>query len=588
MKAKKLNKKILYRFSPWAWLILIAVSAFYMLINYAGTEGLNPSDEGVVLAQSWRILQGEVPHLDFISIRPVGSGVLHTIHFLLPFPLQSSARYFVLFQFFIIAFSWVQFFRLKSNFKHEIPTLYKLSFLLIAWVTSIFNYNLFPWTTIDAVFWTSLGFYLTERSFHIRRQTLCLGLGLMAFVLAALSRQTFALVAIVGWLWIAVRIVKRKSWTAGILGAAIGLIPLVIYAVVIAANDAGRAFLSQLTGRTEFYDTAVRGFYERFKLSSMKWIHLTIMGLTILLSIGKRLSSRLHSFLATLPALRIMFIVETSLVLILLYGIADYFITAETRDVFTLPFRSFWILLDIMLISVLVQDNKFTACVPAWFALLVAWVSAISLGANTPVFAFGILVISILYVFLIKYQDALLLKQNWLKVFIPAVAILFFATGTRSQQHVNYRDVGKEKQTHNLKEIHPDYGNCMTNQHTYAYLAEVDSLVKAYKPLKQPFVLLPDNAIVYPVYRMHNPMPVDWIQGPEFVGQEERFKKELLWKIDEGVIFMVQRVNAKNMWDGFEEIKYWKYPYVWDIHRECKLQDQTEFFDIYSKYPLEK
>ncbi len=587
MKAKIFNKKLLYRFSPWAWTILILVTVFYMLINYAGTEGINPSDEGVVLAQSWRILQGEAPHLDFISIRPVGSGVLHTIHHVLPFPLQSSARYFVLFQFFIIAFSWVQFFRLKSNFKHEIPNLYKLSFLLIAWITSIFNYNLFPWTTIDAVFWTSLGFYLAERSFHIRRQTIGLALGLMAFVLAALSRQTFALVAIAGWLWVAVRLYHRKAWKSGLAAGAIGLLPLLLYAIVIAANDAGRAFLTQMTGRTEFYDTAIRAFYDQFKLSSMKWLHLTIIILSVFLGVGKRLSAKLHSFLATLPALRILFIVETSLVLILLYGIADYFLYAESRDVFTLPFRAFWILLDLLLISVFVQDNKLSSCVPAWFALLVGWVSAISLGDNSPVFAFGILVISILYVFLIKYQDALLLKQNWLKLFIPAIAVFMLATGTRSQQHVNYRDVGKDKQTHSLKNLHPDYGNCMTNEYTYSYLAEVDSLIQEYKPLERPFVLLPDNAIVYPIYRLENPLSVDWAQPAEFVGQEERFKKELFWKIDEGVIFMVQKVSVKTMYDGFEPIKYWKYTYVYDIWKECKLLDETDYFAIYSKYPLE-
>ncbi|MGM0650030.1 MAG: hypothetical protein ACQES1_05925, partial [Bacteroidota bacterium] len=76
------NRKIFRRFSPLAWLILIVVSVVYMFINYAGTEGLNPSDDGVVLAQSWRIILGQVPHLEFISIRPVGSGVLHSIHFL--------------------------------------------------------------------------------------------------------------------------------------------------------------------------------------------------------------------------------------------------------------------------------------------------------------------------------------------------------------------------------------------------------------------------------------------------------------------------------------------------------------------------
>ncbi|MDA3820810.1 MAG: hypothetical protein PF590_10165 [Candidatus Delongbacteria bacterium] len=586
MKPEK-TRKITQRFSPWAWMILIVVSIVYICINYAGTEGLNPSDDGLVLAQSWRIILGQVPHLEFISIRPVGSGVLHSIHFLLPFPLEINARYFVLFQFFVIAFSWVQFFRLKSNFKHEIPNIYKLSLLIIAWVCTIYNHYLFPWSTIDAIFWSSIGFYLTERSFNIRRQTICLALGLLAFVLAALSRQTFAVITIIGWLWVAIRLYRKKAWKAGLIAAAIGILPILSYAIVIAMNDAGRAFLTQMTGCTEFYDTAVIPFYNHFTTNNMKWINIAIISMAVLVGIGKRLSTRLYSFIATLPAMRMLFLLETALVLYMLYGIPEYFINAESRDIYTLSFRAFWILLDILLISILVQGNKFNACIPALFGMLVAWTGTISRGANTPILSLGILVISILYVYLIKYQDALLLKQKWIRVVLPAIALLYLITGTISQQNINYRDVSIDEQTHNLKNIHPDYGKIKTNKHTYAYFEEIDSLISNYKNSDTHIVFLPDNAIIYPVYRLKNPLSVDWPQDGELIGQKKRFNKELIWKIDEGVIFCLQKYNVKKIHKGYKKLDYSDYPYMETIFTECQLLDETRHFRIYSKYPME-
>ena len=52
-----------------------------------GRHGFSPTDQGVILAQSWRILGGEVPHRDIVSARPLGSAYLHTVDILAPGPL---------------------------------------------------------------------------------------------------------------------------------------------------------------------------------------------------------------------------------------------------------------------------------------------------------------------------------------------------------------------------------------------------------------------------------------------------------------------------------------------------------------------
>jgi hypothetical protein len=39
--------------------------------------GFNPTDEGFVLSTTNRILHGQIPHVDFSSVRPVGYAILH-------------------------------------------------------------------------------------------------------------------------------------------------------------------------------------------------------------------------------------------------------------------------------------------------------------------------------------------------------------------------------------------------------------------------------------------------------------------------------------------------------------------------------
>jgi hypothetical protein len=581
---------LIKRFSPWAWLVFILSSTILVFMNYAGSEGLNPTDDGVILAQSWRILQGQIPHLDFVSIRPVGSGVLHTIHFALPFPLEMSARYFVLFQFFIVAFSWVQFFRLKSNFKHELPLVYQLSILLMAWIFGTYNYNLFSWTTIDAVFWSSLGFYFCERAFHTQRKWLGLAVGLFAFSMAGLSRQSFLIITAIGWLWTLLRLYHRKSWKNMIISAGIGISPFIIYALVILTHNAGKAFIIQITGETSFYDTAINTFWQGFKSHEIRWLTWGILLFSLIFGIIRRVSPKTRAFFAALPAIRMVFVLETGLVIYFFYRIFDYFLS-QSLDIYSLPFIAFWILINMLALLISVQENRLRDCLPAWFALLVAWVSSISLGCNSPVFSFAILFVAIIWVYLKKYQDVILLKQTWIQIILPALTLILSIITIKSQFEVNYRDLGKSTHTHFLSEINPDYGRISTNEYTFKYLNEIDSLIKRYETDKGKICFVPDNAIIYPVYRLKNPLPLDWGQIGEMPLQElseplnmnDPYNKTVQWKLDERVIFFVQKVNVKTMSNGFEPLKEWKYPYLKILHEQATLIGETEFFKIYQK-----
>ncbi len=51
---------------------------------FFSTHGAPNSDDGFILSLAYRISQGEIPHKDFIYVRPAGSLYLHSIWFALP------------------------------------------------------------------------------------------------------------------------------------------------------------------------------------------------------------------------------------------------------------------------------------------------------------------------------------------------------------------------------------------------------------------------------------------------------------------------------------------------------------------------
>ncbi|HNY56128.1 MAG TPA: hypothetical protein PKI86_10890, partial [Chitinophagales bacterium] len=54
--------------------ILIVAAICHILFS---KYGFNPTDEGFVLSASNRILHGQIPHVDFSSVRPLGYAYLH-------------------------------------------------------------------------------------------------------------------------------------------------------------------------------------------------------------------------------------------------------------------------------------------------------------------------------------------------------------------------------------------------------------------------------------------------------------------------------------------------------------------------------
>ena len=55
------------------FILIVAAICHFLFSPY----GFNPTDEGFVLSATNRVLHGQIPHVDFSSVRPLGYAYLH-------------------------------------------------------------------------------------------------------------------------------------------------------------------------------------------------------------------------------------------------------------------------------------------------------------------------------------------------------------------------------------------------------------------------------------------------------------------------------------------------------------------------------
>ncbi|HNI32684.1 MAG TPA: hypothetical protein PK628_07110 [Chitinophagales bacterium] len=120
--------------------------------------GFNPTDEGFVLSASNRLMHGQIPHVDFSSVRPLGYAYLH-----IPELLFSKTHVFLMSRFIfwleqvLIAYFWISIIIRYSN--TEVTLFLKYTLIIICF---LFNVHYFPASvlhTIDGLLLSVLGIY---------------------------------------------------------------------------------------------------------------------------------------------------------------------------------------------------------------------------------------------------------------------------------------------------------------------------------------------------------------------------------------------------------------------------------------------
>lgn len=577
------KKNTMKKSKSFTGLLLLLAGLALMLISYIfgipQGEGFNPSDDGVILAQSFRLLSGQLPHIDFISIRPVGSAVFHSINFSLPIPLELSARWLTLLEYLIFSFlmGWLL---VKTMINKTDRFFILIGIPVLMFVLNQNHYNLFPWTTIDAIFFFSIGFFIfwNWKTVQLGKlESVAQYFMIILFVgFSALCRQSFALPVFVLALVVLFDSIAKKRLGAFLVGSLVGLFPYWLYAFMLIKNDGFGLFVEQMTGRTELWQTGMVKYASEMWNSSLLFVFIILIGtfLFFRLSGSKSIKTILNNKIKN-------WIVSMLITLVLILAA---FVFIRPEYLFKYSFVFFWLLVVLLIIQPMFTKQKSGIANLSLWILFIAWTSSISLGDNAPVFAMGLLSGALLVLLLSWFT-----KSEWLvlrflyvrRIVLGLLTLLFVGLSIYGQKSNNYRDLSSERLHFSLEKEFPGLGKIKTNPRTYQYLKEIHKLFSELdKPVNR-FVVLPNASLIYPLLDTHNPMPLDWMQGPEFIGQERRLN-ELISEMDrgEGIYLLFDKYNSKVLADSLIPMTYTDdmYPYY------SKLQDESTEIDIVSDW----
>ncbi len=215
--------------------------------------GFSDTDQGFIQALSWRIMQGQVPYLDFTYVRPPVSLYFHAgILRFLPgnWEVMGERVIFYLMMALIVAWSTIS---LQRYFSFRKLAISPVGLAILAFVLSVHNYPPMPWHTVDGLFWGALGFLLISHP----QGRLRVDIGLCCMILAALCKQAFYPMPLVGLSLIWLLHGRNSFFRAG--GLNLGLL-LLVGAFIHGWDPAFLpAMLSQITGATTLTDLYAAG-----------------------------------------------------------------------------------------------------------------------------------------------------------------------------------------------------------------------------------------------------------------------------------------------------------------------------------------
>jgi hypothetical protein len=529
--------------------LLIVPTVAHLLFSW---RGFAPVDDGFTLAYSRRILEGQIPHRDFIIIRPFLSPLIHT-----PFVLFGGdytywiSRFFVWFQFACISWAWV--YVVHRAFDNPFNNLIKLFIGLVSFAASVHYFVLTAWHTVDGLFLSSIGLWILLTQKHTTRRVA----GYLLIAAAYLTKQSFLFVAPLSVLLLGDWREKKYWLTISLPAAGYG-------AYLLATGSLSEAVL-QLTSQTGIVSTGVEGY-----------LNYGIL-LGILAGYGSMflLSTRA---VPLLRAERVSRYVGASILVV----VPAAFIAAGLYwgSLAAVSFGVFGMVLGVVLYCVSKGITRDEDKIPiALLALLLAWSASLSVGYNFPTLLLGPL-FTLLTAFVYSRREALNLKFLQAALIIAGVAIL--VSFGMARPYYIYREQPSSELTKSLDGVLPGGKLIYTNPNTYEFLVDLNNAIDIVSERNRTYAIIPDVPGYWVQSRQMNPLPVDWPQPVELSNQYliNRVTSDLAAKRGE-VIVIVQKVHAFYLADGFVPLDEDQYPVVQYVRTHFRKTYETEFFELY-------
>jgi hypothetical protein len=250
--------------------------------------------------------------------------------------------------------------------------------------------------------------------------------------------------------------------------------------------------LSQTTSRTEFLQTSVKAFVAKF---TFPWgVMLGFLGISFLSN--KQLSRiGLGGLILLIP---------------LIYSI--FYFHNSGKFVWDASFLLFGAVLGIAIYFLKMRMYEKAAVL--FLALMAAWTVAISGGYNTPVFASGILFLSIF--FPIRYLLSLNKQfEKWSSRILILVLILIIPIAIISFYYLRINNVYGEPRPatqliYEVGKLLPGGDHLYASKEVYEKLLDLRSAENIAKKEKMPYAILPAYAALWVGSKQENPLPMDF------------------------------------------------------------------------------
>jgi hypothetical protein len=534
----------------WAWLLLpLACHLGFSWI------GFNPTDDGWMEAVARRIINGEIPHRDFIYVRPALSALLqvpvvwlggeHTIWFSRLWGWLTVGG---------IGWIW-------SGFAEERPVPFGIRYLQYG-IIFLLTAHVFPvmaWHTLDGMLIASLAVGLAQRgtTAGIRSAFLLAGL-------AALCRQNFAL--FVPFLFVAIP--GRRPWGAALWAA---IPPAAYLAAAAIAGCLGDFIRQEMALSGAFVSVAIFHI-----VGNWQFLAALAAGAALNAAIGwaRRGNPAAADWIARLATLATAAIAARSL-----WNGPDSF----PQGSFALFGAACGLALTAGITGRAIAAGE---RLPVVAGVGLIWVTAISLGYNSPAFASGI---AWLLIWRLLRPKVLHTGEGFgprAASFVALASLLMIAVAfDRARLQFPYLDRPASELLYDVGQVLPGGAGIRTNERTYAALADLHSEIGRCAKDHRPYVLLTDFSCAWIRSAQPNPLPCEWPQSSELGNSPELAARVIksLEELSPDSRIVVQRYITSALSAGIHEMPSGApFYFVQDWTRKnCRMIAQTRFFDIY-------
>ncbi len=439
--------------------------------------GFNPTDDGFVLAYARRMLDGQIPHRDFIAIHLAGSGLVH-----MPFVVFGGNRTYLISRFFVwielawTALAWTLIGRTMLSLRRNAAA--EICIALTAFALSAHYFPVMAWHTIDGLFFAAGGILLCLQS----RTSVRLA-GYFLIGVAVLCKQSYIFMAPAAVLLLG----RGREWRAWMAVA----VPGFVYAAVVTAGGGFRDAVLQLTAQTGLGETGFLKYYWEYATGwGMLFGYLAMRLLNGAGHIGNNEKYAAVGGIAAVLLASSFALAQGQVLNATAFGL--FGMTAGAMLYF--PFEGSW------------RDagGRFGA-----LSALAMWCASLSIGYNTPALACGFAAV---YLLLMVSRAPVAWPRPLIRLAIPGLALIsgitLFEFYVAREQYI-YLEQPASTLTYSLDGVFPGADGILTDKNTYAFLVDLDDAVHE---AGSRYAILPDLAGYWAAAPQANPLPTDWAQ----------------------------------------------------------------------------